>query len=535
MAIRDRFCLSAALSLSALLAVAHPGSVRAENTDQSVWPTSEWLTSTPEEQGMDSAALAKLVAYGESHDFDSLLVVRHGRIVTEAYYAPYTGNLQHEIFSSTKAVIGTLVGIMYKDGVLDRLDHPMLDFFSDRRVANVDDRKQAITVQDLLDMTSGLDWTQGFQGEEEITLHEMYRSSNWTQFILDRAMARVPGEIFNYSNGDPNLVSAIITRLTGKLAEDYAREKLFEPLGITNWHWEREPEGLSIGDGFLTLLPRDMAKIGYLYLRHGQWEGKQLLPPGWADVLSHTLLNTHASDDPNLSYSNFIWVFPDKHVFMASGLNGQDIFVFPDLDVVAVTTAREYVRFRTLIGGVAATVKSEAALPPNPDGADLLANTIKDAAVEKPSAVSPTPELASMISGKTYKFPDNDLGLKSLTLFLTGPNPHLEYASSSKYPLEYASSLKYPPNASVTYRAPIGLNGLFRQGAPALNGLNPGHIPALKGTWLNRQTFEIDSEGLGQGRKTRYRFSFDGAKLHFHFAPEHEPEVSVDGEQSDPR
>ncbi len=523
--IRDRFCLSAALSLSALLAVAHPGSVRAENTDQPAWPTSEWLTSTPEEQGMDSAALAKLVAYGESHDFDSFLVVRHGRIVTEAYYAPYTGNLQHEIFSSTKAVIGTLVGIMYKDGVLDRLDHPMLDFFADRHVANVDDRKKAITVQNLLDMTSGIDWTQGFQGEEEITLHEMDRSSNWTQFILDRPMARVPGEIFNYSNGDPDLVSAIITRLTGKLAEDYAREKLFEPLGITNWHWEREPEGLSIGSGMLALLSRDMAKIGYLYLRHGQWEGKQLLPPGWADVLSHTLLNTHASDDPNLSYSNFIWVFPDKHVFMASGLNGQLIMVFPDLDVVMVTTAREYVRFRTLIGGVAAAVKSEAALPPNPDGADLLANTTKDAAVEKPSPVSPTPELASMISGKAFKFPDNILGLKSLTLYLTEPNPHLEYALS----------LKYPPNAAVTYRAPIGLNGLFRQGSPALNGINPGHIPALKGTWLNGQTFELDSEDLGQGRKTRFRFSFDGAKLHFHFAPEHDPEVSVDGEQSDLR
>jgi CubicO group peptidase (beta-lactamase class C family) len=137
---------------------------------------------------MDSAALAKLVAYGASHDFDSLIVVRHGRIVAEAYYAPYAGDLQHEIFSSTKAVIGTLVGIMHKDGLLDRLDHPMLDFFADRRVANVDDRKKAVTVQTLLDMTSGLDWKQGFQGEEEITPHEMYRSSNWTQFILDRPM-----------------------------------------------------------------------------------------------------------------------------------------------------------------------------------------------------------------------------------------------------------------------------------------------------------------------------------------------------------
>ena len=154
---------------------------------------------------MDAAALAKLVVYGESHDFDSLIVVRHGRIVTEAYYAPYTGNLQHQIFSSTKSVIGTLVGIMYKDGLLDRLDHPILDFFGDRRVANVDDRKKAITVQNLLDMTSGLDWTQGFQGEEEITLHEMDRSSNWTQFILDRPMARAPEKLSTTATATPIL------------------------------------------------------------------------------------------------------------------------------------------------------------------------------------------------------------------------------------------------------------------------------------------------------------------------------------------
>jgi hypothetical protein len=241
--------------------------------------------------------------------------------------------------------------------------------------------------------------------------------------------------------------------------------------------------------------------------------------------LSHALVNVHASDDPNQRYSNFMWVFPDKHAFMASGLHGQLITVFPDLDVVAVTTAREYVRYSTLIGSVAAAVKSTSALPANPDAAELLAHAVKDAAVEKPTVVGTTPELASAISGWTYKFPDNSLGLKSLTLFLTGPNPHLEYELS----------LKYPPNSSIIYRAPIGLDGLFRHGSPTVNGINPGHIPALKGTWLNGQTFEIDSEDLGQGRKTRYRFSFDGAKLHFRFAPEHDPEVSVDGEQGDVR
>src|SRR3954464_4143282 len=125
---------------------------------ESIWPTKEWQTSTPEEQGMDSAALARLVAFGTSRSLDSLLIARHGRVVLDAYYAPYAADIPHVINSSTKAVIGTLTAMAIKDGLLDSTDHPMLDFFADRSFANPDDRKKAITVQNLLDMTSGIDW-----------------------------------------------------------------------------------------------------------------------------------------------------------------------------------------------------------------------------------------------------------------------------------------------------------------------------------------------------------------------------------------
>ena len=522
-----RLCLLRLVSsLCVLLIAGHDRTASARDAAQSVWPTKEWLTSTPEAQGMDSSALAKLVAYGAASSFDSLLVARHGRIVTEAYYAPYTGDIPHQIFSSTKAVTGTLLGMVYKDGLLDRLDHPMLDFFPDRRVAHVDDGKKAITIQNLLDMTSGLDWDQGFEGGKQQSMLDLYRSANWTQFILDRPMAHAPGEVFNYNNGNPDLVSAIITTLTGKLAEDYAREKLFAPLGIVDWHWERDPQGLSIGEGMLYLLPRDMAKIGYLYLRHGEWEGRRLLPPGWADVLSHATVNMHASYDPNQSYSNFFWVFPDKHVYMANGKNGQLIVVFPDLDVVAVTTARKQVRYRALIDAVSGAVTSESALPPNPDAVGRLAKAIQDAATEKPTAVGPTPEMAAAISGKTYKFPDNDLRLRSFTLDLTGPRPHIEFE-------EYYSSNSLTP--SVMVEVPIGLDGLYRKGSPMLSGHNPGHIPAAKGTWLNGHTFVIDAQDVGYGEQQKFILTFSGSTLNIHRTVEVGEgwDVSVDGQQGD--
>lgn len=518
-----RFLVSAILGLWALHAVFQFGAARAQNQNDALWPTKGWLTSAPEDQGMDSAELASLVTFGAHHSFDSLLVVRHGRIVTEAYYAPYRADIPHEINSCTKAVIGTLVGAMYKQGLLDSLDHPVLDFFADRHFANVDERKQAITVQNLLDMTSGFDWDQGFEAGKEQTLHEMERSADWIRFILDRPMAQPPGELFNYVDGNPILLSAIITKLTGKLAEDYAKEKLFDPLGIATWHWGRDPQGLTMGAWTLSLRPRDMAKIGYLYLRHGEWEGQRLLPDGWADVLSHKTVNMHASYDPNQRYSNLLWVFPGGRAFMAVGLHGQLIAVFPDLDVVAVVTARKFVSYFALIEGIYAAAKSSSALPSNPHAAELLADAIRDAAVEKASSVGPTPEIASAISGKAYQFPDNDLGLRSLTLFLTDPRPHVEFeidTHNAGHPL-------------IRYEAPIGLDGLYREGPPVVSEDQMRRILISKGTWSNGQTFVIESQDLGLGGERKTVLSFSGNQLNLRRTNEWGAKASIDGNQSD--
>src|SRR6516225_479307 len=166
-----------------------------------------------------------------------------------------------------------------------------------------------------------------------------------------------------------------------------------------------------MGAWTLTMLPRDMAKIGYLYLRHGEWDGRQLLPSGWAEVLNHATVNMHASFDPGLRYSNFFWVFPEHRVYMAVGWHGQLIAVFPDVDIVAVVTAHKFVRFGDVIDRVSAAVKSESVLPPNPNAAELLEKAIKDASVEKPIAVGPPSAIAAAVSGKTYKLHENDLGL----------------------------------------------------------------------------------------------------------------------------
>ena len=504
--------------LGTIMLAASLGGAAAQDKSQAsaepVWPTRGWQTSTPEDQGMDSAALAKLVAYGAGRSLDSLLIARHGRIVLDAYYAPYSAEIPHIINSSTKAVIGTLAAMAMKDGLLDSMDHPLLDFFPERSFVIFDDRKKAITLQHLLDMTSGIDWREPTDGQP-VTFFEMERSPDWAKFVLDRPMSNAPGDIFNYNSGNPHLLSAILTKLTRMSAEDYAKAKLFGPLGITDWTWRKDPQGVSTGGNGLALKPRDMAKIGYLYLRNGQWEGKTLLPPAFVERSSHATIDMNLRFEPDFRYSNFFWALPKRNVYMAIGYHCQVIMVFPALDMIAVTTARDFYPFGVVTDLISGTVKSEAALPPSSEGATLLADAIRDVSTEKPSEVGAVPEIAAAISGKVYTFPGNRMGLKSLKLTLTGSEPRVD--------VEFFD--RDPTKPSRLVGGPIGLDGLYRKG-----DMTPVGLSAAKGSWMDEHTFMLNRTILGAGfREQKYMLSFDEGKLNVRGRDFNGREVSVEG------
>jgi len=165
-------------------------------------------------------------------------------------------------------------------------------------------------------------------------------------------------------------------------ALEYAKAKLFGPLGIADVFWEQDPQGISNAGWGLYLEPRDMAKIGYLYLRKGVWEGQQLLPSAWIDKVSHATIDMHLT--PGFRYSNLFWALPAKHIYMAVGRYGQLIMVFPYLDVAAVRTARDSYSLSKFADSISRTVKSDTSLPADAGGAKLLANKILDVSTEKP-------------------------------------------------------------------------------------------------------------------------------------------------------
>jgi CubicO group peptidase (beta-lactamase class C family) len=485
---------------------------------ETIWPMPQWQTSTPEAEGMDSAALAKLVAYGKARSFDSLLIARHGRIVLDAYYTPYTAEIPHIANSVTKAVTGTLIAIALNEGLLDSLDHPVLEFFKDRKIANIDDRKRAMTVRHLLDMTSGFEWDEGLEGGRAQSLTGMGRSADWVQFILDRPMAHKPGDRFYYNTGNAYLLSAIIQKLSGRSAGDYANAKLFAPLGIALPFWRSAPLGLTMGGCCLMLLPRDMARIGYLYLHGGEWTGQQLMPRIYVDAVNHATVDMHSSLDPSLRYSQLFWAFPEKHVVMAEGDHCHLIMLFRDLDIVAVTTARDYCSFRQFADQVARAVQSDSTLPPNPEAAEQLTRELTEVAKEQPLAAGPMADITASVSGVPWAFPDNALNLKALSLTLAGPDPG--------YRLDVYTH--DATNSSIRLDGPIGLDGFYRRSKPDTFG-----VRAARGSWLDQRTFAIDFNYVGLDEQHAWQLSFDGNRVTLRGNTRDGREIAVEGKRGE--
>lgn len=495
------FAAIATLLISPLPLYALEGPAAGGKAAITPWPTNGWETATPESQGMESGRLAQLIETVGTHQQDSLLIIRHGRIVADAYYAPYVPGLRHDLRSVTKSITGTLIAIALKNGTLDSVDHPVVDLFSDRQIAAIDYRKKAITIQHLLDMTSGIAWKEQAYTPDE-TLNAMYRSKDRAQFVLDRDMERAPGEKFYYNSGNPYLLSALINKQTGQNALDFAKHELFEPLGITDIDWGRpDAQGVIDGEAGLYLRPHDMAKIGYLYLQHGLWNGRQIVPPAWVDRAAEgkiaATFNNH--------YANLWWSIPEKGAYMALGLHSQMILVLPKLDIVAVLTGSmrkdEFYPSRRLIDDIAGAVRSDEALPEDPVAQTLLAAAIRAAAAPKPVAFAPTPPLAQEISGKTYRLADNTNKVTSFALNLTGDAPSWEL-----------TILTGKPEETRRLSGPLGLDGQFRNGPPVNYGMD-----AVRGRWTTGNTFVIDRRILGHSEMQTWTLAFEGKKVLINF------------------
>ncbi len=300
------------------------------------FPTEDWQTSTPEEQQMDSQLLTEMVdvVQAENINLHSLLVIRHGYIVSENYFLQHPADEQHDLFSVTKSFVSTLVGIAIDQGYIESLDTPVLDFFSNKAFTHVDARKKAMTLRDLVTMQSGLEWDESLNGQ-------MVRTRDWVTYVLNLPMRADPGTEFAYCTGCSHVVSAIIQKSVGMNTRAFAEKVLFTPLGITQLGWRTDAQSIPIGGSDLKLTARDMAKLGYLFLHNGEWDGQTIVSPEWIDAASSEQVETGVivGTGSALNYGLMWWTYPQLKAYAALGYDGQTVFVIPDLDLLVVTTA----------------------------------------------------------------------------------------------------------------------------------------------------------------------------------------------------
>jgi len=448
------------------------------------WPTNGWRSSTPEQQGIDSVKLAEALDYIRQHDINihSLLLVRNGYVVLDAYFYPYDEKSVHDLASVTKSVTSTLMGIAIDQGKIKTAQQAVPEFFVQSSVANQDERKARPSLDSLLSMTSGL---RCQPGENELTLHQMMESKDWVRFMLDLPMAEEPGRKFVYCSGGMHLISGVVSKATGMSAFDFARRWLFEPLGIHEAVWPADPQGVNHGWGDLHLHPRDMAKIGYLYLNHGMWDGKQIVSANW--IADSTRMHAQTGSDSDYGYG--WWVRPKDKLYEAVGRGGQRITVLPELKLVAVETGGGFEP-----GDVGAllikALKSDRPLPDNPAGVARLEAALRTSTL--PPASKPArnlPQMAAKVSGKTYEMGPNPIGLQQM-------------------------SLTFPPRGDTSVRLtfadgrsevrPIGLDGVPRVSPNGRYGLPV----AVKGLWQDETIFVLDYDEVANISDFRFTLNF---------------------------
>jgi CubicO group peptidase (beta-lactamase class C family) len=367
------------------------------------WPTDGWAVSTPEAQGLRAAPFAHLDSATRAGAYglvDRLVVIRNGRLVFSARYehdyreishgfvSPlgcgwescetaediyqytyvhpdhhpyYLGRDVHSLQSVTKSVTATLIGIAIGRGEIEGIDAPLLSFFEDYDLSGVHELLHRATLDDLLTMRSGIEWhEQDRPLDETNTTLQLEYSDDWIQFTLDQPMDAEPGTTWVYNSGGSHLMSGIIKAATGQFVDAYAEEHMFGPLGIHDYHWKKTPKGFPDTEGGLYLEAEQLAKIGYLYLNDGVWDGARILPEWW--VPRATARIVEGVNTAGWAYG-YQWWRIDRGttvVWAGLGFGGQFLLILPDHDLVAVVNSWNVFggRYASALGAMMAALEA---------------------------------------------------------------------------------------------------------------------------------------------------------------------------------
>lgn len=297
-----------------------------------------FLRATPESQGISSdlfAALLRELDASKDTEMHHFMALRHGKVICECNFAPYPKGMWHITHSMCKSITGMAIGMLIEEEKL-KLDENIYDIFPDHINAFSKIFRPVITVENLLTMTSGVTFNES----------GIVSGNDWLGSFLNASVNGKPGTEFQYNSLNTYVLSAIVTKRTGETLTEYLTPRLFGPLGITKYYWETCPKGITKGGWGLFLCAEDMAKLGQLYLQRGKWNGQQLVSEYWIEISTARHLKTQ---NDTYGYGYQLWMEQRPGSFEYNGMLGQNVIIYPDMDMVLVTNAGNKEMFQDCI------------------------------------------------------------------------------------------------------------------------------------------------------------------------------------------
>lgn len=297
-----------------------------------------FVRATPESQGISSdlfAALLRELDASKDTEMHHFMALRHGKVICECNFAPYPKGMWHITHSMCKSITGMAIGMLIEEGKL-KLDENIYDIFSDHINAFSKIFRPVITVENLLTMTSGVTFNES----------GIVSGNDWLGSFLNASVNGKPGTEFQYNSLNTYVLSAIVTKRTGETLTEYLTPRLFGPLGITKYYWETCPKGITKGGWGLFLCAEDMAKLGQLYLQKGKWNGQQLVSEYWIEISTARHPKTQ---NGTYGYGYQLWMEQRPGSFEYNGMLGQNVIIYPDMDMVLVTNAGNKEMFQDCI------------------------------------------------------------------------------------------------------------------------------------------------------------------------------------------
>lgn len=399
--------------------------------------------SSPEKEGISSSDILAFVEAADARidQMHSLMIVRHGRVVTEGWWNPYDARTPHVLYSLSKSFTSTAVGMAIAEGKLS-IDDPVLRFFPEDAPAEASNNLKAMRVRDLIRMNTGHQTEPQFWRGDPAS-----GNATWVKKFLAHPVQFKPGTHFLYNTPATYMLSAIVQKTTGMTVLDYLRPRLFEPLGIENPTWVTSPEGITAGGYGLMVRTEEIARFGQLYLHKGMWKGKQLVPAAW--VVEATSLQTSNGSAPNSDwdqgYGYQFW--RSRHnTYRGDGAFGQYCIVIPEHDtVIAITSGvRNMQAVLDLVWEKLLPAFKSKPLPADAASRRRLESKLAGLAVRLPLGQPGSP-IASKVGKRWYQFPENDRGIRAIAIDLESPALLIRTSGGeTRTPIGFGSWIKTP-------------------------------------------------------------------------------------------